>query len=242
MKIVCRTATVLFLLCATSLSASEVLQSADGARRITVNGNEVIYQSGNGSITIQMAEGRMKIGAFELRLDQAASQHGGRRFHLTVKNGKTTKVAEVEIASDNSTIDSANIDDFDATVLAFDRSADGQLLQEARTLINENLPGFKTSTVDAASAAIGAKRDHDMILRGENLDTDRNEEDGVVHSMFDGWTCTGNVLNGIAAGAAAIAGCATPSCGAAWRLCCGGGIAWYGSALIGIAQNCNVYY
>lgn len=63
---------------------------------------------------------------------------------------------------------------------------------------------------------------------------------GVGDQLYGLGECTGNLLNGVAGAAALIGGCGTPSCGPAYRWCCGSGITWYASALVAIWNTCRV--
>ncbi len=215
MKAFFRVAVVVSLISTGSLFAtSNRITSADGSRSLVVNqAGSAVYHSGNGTITIELSSSGMKIGDFELRHEPFASHEGGSRHHLTVVNHGSAIDAEVELAENQVSLEEKNFDALKAELSRFARTNEGLLLQEAAALIAEQ--------------------------KAQGLDIAPPGTKGGVHAEWDGWSCTANVLNGVAAGAAMVGGCGTPACGPAVVYCCTSGIAWYGSSLIGISQNCN---
>jgi hypothetical protein len=164
--------------------------------------------------------------------------HGGRRFHLSVRNHGAARDAEIELRNDGALVDSNSIDPFNEEVLTFAHTGEGLLLQEAATLIAEQ-NARQTSSMSTGDPAV-ITRD---LQQDDGAAVAHHERsiDAGIHASVNGWNCAGNILNGIAGGAAMISGCATPACGPAIVWCCTSGIAWFGSALIGISGNCNFY-
>ena len=239
MKLRLRIAILVCLVASGSLFAgTQRLISSDGSRMLTVDQTGIaVYHSGNGTITIELSPTGLKIGEFDVRLEKIAGHRGGKRFHLSVRNHGAARDAEIELANDGALVDSNSIDPFNEEVRKFAHTGDGLLLQEAATLIAEQ-SARQTSAFSTGDQAVITS---DLPQDGFAIAHHERDIDASVHANWSAWACGANVLNGIAGGAAMIGGCATPACGPAIVWCCTSGVAWYGSALIGIGLNCNFY-
>jgi hypothetical protein len=213
------------ILSAAVYAAPATLSSPAGDRTITTfDSGLIVYQSANGRLEIHVTKTGLQIGDdLFLGADQLSTTSSTLKLHLSVKHGKHDKIeddVEVNLAANEAR--GQRLGEINAELHRFAQTDSGHLLQEARDLI---VAYSASSTFKTITGTASASLTHGFSFS--------------IASDGTGWGCTADVLNAVAAGAAMVGGCGTPSCGTAYRWCCGGGIAWYASSLIQIANNGN---
>lgn len=187
-----------------------MLKSRSGDRSIVAEENgDVLYASSNGLLQMHVGKHGIEIGAFALHVTNVEREGDVVRMHVVVKNGEVVAEDDVVINQKTLSMDAANQVEVNRIFRDFVASSDGQLLLEAQALIRAN----------------------------ELVDGTPREPHGPRRSIRSEWSwlgCGGQVLNAVAGGAAMVGGCTG---GVACTACCVSGVAWYGSALMQIADS-----
>jgi hypothetical protein len=163
--------------------------------------------------------GDLRIGnSFELSVRRTAGDERGDRYLVRVRNGGVWKTGHIDIDRETKRAEERGLSGLRSILGEFNASTDGQKLQQLRRFIVSDV--YQTNEEALFTEAL------DALSHGD------------VTTHFDTTDCIGAILNAIAAGAAMIAGCATPACGPYWGYCCVSGVAWYLSALLEISASC----
>lgn len=216
--------------------SAETWEYSQGGRSISVNTSvsspaSVTYRSARGTLRCRMSSARgLETSNFRVFSRRLRSGKDFAVYEVEVWSGSRHEVGtmETELATGSVTT-SANWDRIERLIADFDNSFEGSMLQElSEWLIDVGLARHSSGLALPPLESSGNPR----LLDDTGHETRRQKPSGI----FD---CAGAVLNGIAASAAGIAGCATPACGPYWHWCCLSGVAWYASSLIQIAHACE---
>lgn len=193
---------------------SLVSTSADGLSSLSIHDSgAATFMSVDGETSFEVGPLGIQVGTFAFSAVELASEGTERRFVVTVTSPNASVSGILEVGPDGE-------------VLSYDPAVMNALATLASTPEGEFLLPMKDEIPGLSSEVDFLEVYPSFAAVQDNLDGPYN--------------CTMNVLNAVGGAFAMIAGCGTPACGLAYRYCCGSGVAWYASGVMGVASACRV--